>query len=150
MELLRFLEDDIPDEDRFQLLKRLLIVAATETISDRESIKPQQFMKLIKSLSSGATLVLVTAHRLSKNPPLKGDANGHADVDQWVQIIAKESGLGLHELVVNFEDELIQKRLLNERIFREKTHTTLTPHFRLTKLGFEICDMADNYEELEL
>lgn len=41
-ELLLFLDNDCPDEIRFQTLKKIFLVAATEAASDRTSLLPYQ------------------------------------------------------------------------------------------------------------
>ena len=40
-ELLSFLDNDLADEERFGLLKKILLVAATEEVTDRTSILPR-------------------------------------------------------------------------------------------------------------
>lgn len=148
LELLKFLEGEMPDEDRFQALKKILLVAATEEKSDRNSIKPQQFMQLIKSLSSGCVLVLVTTYKLCKAPPFHGDGNGTGYEHDWLEAIANNSGLGQLELVANFEDILMQKRLITPRVYKDGSGVKLRPYFRLTNLAYEICQFIEHYDTL--
>jgi len=68
-ELLDFLDEGPPDTSRFSVLKKILLVAATETASKRESVLPQQYMKICRGLTSGELLVLLTAYNVSKLPP---------------------------------------------------------------------------------
>lgn len=41
-ELMDFLDGEIPDKDKFEILKNILLKAATEEASDVEDIRPQQ------------------------------------------------------------------------------------------------------------
>ena len=65
-EILDFLDNDSPDEIRFTVLKKVFMVAATETISDRDSLLPQQYMRLCRGLPSGEILILSTAYKMCK------------------------------------------------------------------------------------
>ncbi len=150
LELLKFLESDMPDEQRFQILKRIMLVAATEEKSDRQSIKPQEFMKLIKILPAGSVMVLTTAYQLSKNPPIGPGENNRVNADSWVKIIAEKSGLEYPALVVMYEKPLIESMLLTERVYADGSGVRLSPHFRVSDLGFELCSFLDHYDSLDL
>jgi hypothetical protein len=71
-ELLDFLDQDQPDQLRFDALKKILLVSATEEYSSGDSVLPRQFMKLIRELTSGEVLVLLSAYGVARknNAPL--------------------------------------------------------------------------------
>lgn len=153
LELLRFLDgdSDIPDEDRFQILKKIMLIAATEEKYDRNSVKPLQFMKLVKTLSSGDILVMLTCHHFVNNPPQLpiSDNTIHVPTNSWREVIAEKSGLGSVELVANFEDHLMEKRVLNGYSTSDKSGVRITPYFRLSSLGYEICEYISLYDKFE-
>jgi len=60
------LEKVIPDELRFSIIKRVFLVAATESVSDRNSLLPQQYMKICKKLESGEIMVLNATYFVAK------------------------------------------------------------------------------------
>jgi len=145
-EMLDFLDKDIPDETRFRMMKQVFLVGATEAISDRDSHLPLQFMKIARTLSSGEVLVLGAAHYIAKTPELWGDAKvGRADV--WLQKIAEQSGLEYPELVEVHENDLMEKYLLSKRSRTDRSGIAVAPHFRLTGLGYNLCEFVNNYNE---
>lgn len=134
-ELLGFLDNDSPDQSRFDALKRIFLLAATESASDRESVIPQQFMKVCRRLTSGELLVMHAAYRLAKNK--------HPEVSsasQWLEVIALESGLKHPSLVEVNEELLMAKHILSGRKFSDASGVFCNPHFRLTTLGFDLCE----------
>lgn len=81
-EILDFLDSDPPEEIRFDILKKIFLVAATEKVSDRNSFLPQQYMKLCRTLSSGEILVLSTTYKISKQKYVERSAA------EWLKKIA--------------------------------------------------------------
>lgn len=137
-EMLDFLDYDSPDKNRFELLKQIFLIAATESKTDRESLIPQQFMKVCRQLSSGEIIVMSTAYRISKTDYPKISA-----ASQWLQDMARESGLNHASLVEFNEETLIQKKILSPRKFKDESGVTIDPHFRLTSLGFGVCEFLE-------
>ena len=140
-EILDFLDSDPPEEIRFDILKKIFLVAATEKVSDRNSFLPQQYMKLCRTLSSGEILVLSTTYKISKQKYVERSAA------EWLKKIALESGLVHPELVEIYEEELMKKHLLSPRVHSDRSGINVNPHFRLTSLGFDICNYIENYVE---
>jgi hypothetical protein len=103
-ELLRFLEQDIPDPQRFELLKKIYIVAATEEKSDKDSPLPLQFMQLARSLSAGELLILFCAFRHK--------SEGIQSRDKLIDMLTSKTGLKYRQLVIRYFDELVSKGLL--------------------------------------
>ena len=65
-EIVDCIEKDSPDQVRFDAVKKLFLVAATEEHSDRDSPLPLEFMRTCRSLSSAEILILSTAYRCGK------------------------------------------------------------------------------------
>jgi len=144
-EILNFLDSEPPEEIRFDILKKIFLVAATEKVTDRNSFLPQQYMKLCRTLSSGEIVVLSTAYKLSqvsKREPVK-----YNSAAEWLKKIAEESGLIHPELVEIHEEELMKKHLLSPRVHSDRSGVNASPHFRLTSLGFKICNYLANHIE---
>jgi len=145
-ELLDFLDDGPPDSSRFTVLKKILLVAATETASKRDSVLPQQYMRIVRSLTAGELLVMLTAHSVSKAPPsIKLDHPESAAT--WLDAIAKSSGLDYTELVEVHERALIEKNLLTPRVYPDRSGVSMGPYFRLTRLAHDLCTFIEKYEE---
>ena len=141
-ELLDFLDKDLPDEQRFSILKQIFLVAATEDASNRDSHLPLQYMQISRTLTAGEVLVLNATYKVARHKPDKmADSREATD---WLKIIARESGLTYLELVEAHENELIKKRLLSDRASRgRRVHRG--SHFRLTDLGYVICEYISHY-----
>jgi hypothetical protein len=146
-ELLDFLDKDSPDEIRFSVLKKIFLVAAMEELTNRESLLPQQYMKICRTLSSGEILVLNACYRLVKEEVSWEDTSEISHPGPWVTKIAELSGLVHLELVESYENELIKKKLLTDRLRSDRSGIKIKPHYRLTTLGYEICRYIDNYQE---
>ena len=65
-ELLDFLDQESPDQFRFDALKKILLISATEEHSSRDSVLPQQYMKIVRELGSLELLVIITTYALAK------------------------------------------------------------------------------------
>lgn len=144
-EILDFLDSDPPEEIRFDILKKIFLVAATERVTDRNSLLPQQYMKVCRMLSSGEIIVLSTAYKLSQVSKLEYEKYNSAAM--WLKKIAEDSGLIHPELVEIHEEELMKKHLLSLRVHPDRSGIRVNPHFRLTGLGFDICNYIENYVE---
>ncbi len=145
-ELLDFLDDGPPDSSRFTVLKKILLVTATETASRRDSVLPQQYMRIIRSLTAGELLVMLVAHSVSKAPPsIKLDRPESAAI--WLGAIAEASGLDYPELVEVHERALIEKNLLTPRVYPDRSGVSMGSYFRLTQLAHDLCTFIEKYEE---
>jgi hypothetical protein len=146
-ELLDFLDKEQPDQLRFDALKKILLVSATEKYSSRDSVLPQQFMKLIRELSSGEVLVLLSTYRVAKkrNAPLTVGA-----AREWLAIIAEDSGLKHSELVTTHERKLMEKYLIEPRDRGGRADIIVpTKYWRLTGLGYDLCEYIAHFPEQE-
>lgn len=143
-ELLAAIENDLLDEEKFNLLKKIMIVTATEEVYDRENVKPLQFMRIARSLDSGHILVLFATYKIMQKKELwDGDQRILAN---WLGKVAKESGLGYKDLVMQFEESLIKKGLLTPRIGDGLYEIQDSKLYRLTGLGHALCKYVDHYE----
>lgn len=144
-EMLDFLDKDSPDQIRFNVIKQIFLNAACEEKTDRNSIIPQQFMKICRKLSSGEVLVLKTTYGFAKieKYPNTEDANG------WLELIARESGLEHPALVEVHEETLMAKRFLTQRKHTDRSGVYLDPHFRLSTLGFGVCQFIEEFDLAE-
>jgi len=143
-EMLDFLDKDSADQIRFSFLKKIFLTAATENPTKRDSLLPQQYMKVCRKLSSGEVLVLQATYEIAKS--------GHWDPNDtsarnWEVAIAEESGLRYPELVEVHERNLMAKNLITSRTHSDKSGVTLGQHYRLSDLGYEICKFIESYDD---
>jgi len=147
-EMLDFLDKDSLDELRFSVLKKIFLIAATETQSSRDSILPQQYMRLCRALNAGEVLVLSATYHIAKHDAAVQKIATLQDTSavKWLATIAKKSGLKTPELVEIHERNLIEKNLLTRRELGDRSGVGLGKHYRLTGLGYEICQFFESYE----
>lgn len=103
-ELLEFLDRDSPEAVRFSAMQSILLNAATETLSDRESMVPHQYMQICRGLSSGELLVLRAVWNHNAGREIQPSDNTHD--------LAAASGLAFTELVDLHRRALLGKRLV--------------------------------------
>ncbi|MDD4681161.1 MAG: hypothetical protein PHP79_09835 [Clostridia bacterium] len=146
-ELLGFLENDITDELRFTVLKKIFFVSAAEEILDRDNPLPVMYFKICKSLSSGEILVLKTTYELTKEEAWKEMKTNSAT--DWLDMISKKAGLIYPELAELYEQELIGKNLITPREHTDKSGVTKGEHFRLTNLAYNLCRYIEAYDSIK-
>ncbi len=138
-EILDCLDRDSPDGVKFSFMKKLFISIGTEQLSDRESVLPQQYIRIARSLSSGEILLLSAGFKVAKSDrTIVGQ-----DFSVWMAKVLEYSGLGHPELIQLYEQDLTSKKLL--LLSSGTMHTG--QHHRLTSLGYEICRFVEHYEE---
>ena len=141
-ELLDFLDNDSPDEIRFEVMKKVFIAAAIETAFDRNSLLPYQFLRLCRGMSSGEVIVLNATYEIATS----GNIPDNNTASYWLDAIAKKSGLGHTSLVEIYEEDLIKKHLLTRRLHADRSGVLAKSHFRLTSLALELCDYIASYD----
>jgi hypothetical protein len=146
-ELLDCLDKDSPDAIRFDALKKILLVAATEAVESRESLLPQQYMRVARGLTSGELLVLSACYRVYKDEKnTSWHQNQFPSAGEWLESIAAASGLRFPELVEVHEQGLEAKRLITPRRHSDRSGVQLNPAYRLTKLGVGFCEFIAAYD----
>jgi len=91
-------------------------------------------MRLARQLTSGEILVLSAVYTLSNSP---GESTGHAR--EWLNKVAKQSGLEHSDLVEIYEEALMEKFLLTGRLLSDRSGVR-TGHYRLTPLAVGLCE----------
>ena len=143
-EFLDFLDHDLPDERRFDVLKRILLVAATEKISDRESLLPHEYVRLCRKMSAGEMVVLSTAYQIAQE-----DFGNSRGAPEWLKKVAERSGLHHPALVEVHEESLMKKYLLTGREYSDRSGVSIRPNFRLTTLAMDLCMYIAEYDQVE-
>ncbi|MDB2687521.1 hypothetical protein N9Y42_09950 [Mariniblastus sp.] len=133
--MLDFLDRDSPDETRFNAMRNIFLTIASEERSSRFDVLPQQFMRICRSLNSTEILILQANYALAKsghNPEFYGRG-------RWTQDVANHSAFKLRSLVQSQEASLAKKCLISESIHHDNSGVERTPHFRMTELGYQLC-----------
>ncbi|MDF2636106.1 MAG: hypothetical protein K0R78_2980 [Pelosinus sp.] len=139
IELLRNLEENLPDPNRLELLRKIYIVTATEDINDRDSPLPLQFMQMARELTSGEVLVLFAMYRLEGT-----SVNSQAG---FIKQLIEESGLEYTEIVTRIHQSLFNKGFVKSVNDGLATHSILIRDL-FTPLGRAFCDYVMHYNDL--
>lgn len=144
-EILDCIDKDSPDEVRFNHMKNLFLGIAFEVLSKRDDIVPAQLVRICRALSSKELLLLAANYRLCR----KGEWQQHRAqslrgreglTSNWIVECKAESGLKFDELVLEGEVGLQGKRLLGESVYNDRSAFLYTEHYRLTALGYHLCE----------
>jgi len=145
LELLKFLDGDLEDEERFEILKKIFIIAATEKYSNRNDIKVLEYVYIAKELPSAATLTLIELYANTKSgkkqvspKELSGALKlPYSLIDQYCSLLISK------RLVLNASDVLAHNTVDATRINR------MNDQCELTDLGIDFCEFISHYEDIK-
>jgi hypothetical protein len=144
-EMLDFLDSDKPDEARFSFMKKIFLMASTESVYDRDSVLPQQYMRICRELSSAEIFIISSAYELSKNNEWNKD---ESNAVRWLEKVAEYSGLDQPDLVDFYDQILINKKLLTPRSHTDRSGIFQGENCRLTNLAQDICRFIEEYDKI--
>ncbi len=152
-EILDCLDKESPDEIRFAAMKAVMLAAATEKTTNRDSFLPQQFMRVCRGLSSGEIIVLGGSLTVfEKNHRFGRGIGVHEEGRFWAQQVAAETKLIYSDLVLSYERSLGAKGLIAENAGSNGRQFLVTEYLRLTEFGYNLCkfiQQADSEEPSE-
>lgn len=142
VELLEFIDSEVPDEDRLQAVKAMFVAVNAVDAKQGEDLVNYQLLQISKKLSAGQILVLKTTCDMEKEKAFGG--MGLA-ADEWLRRIASLLGHNLTALVEQDEAALIRNGLITDRVHPDRSGIR-NPN-RLTDLGTRFCDVLVRYGE---
>lgn len=141
-ELFAFLDNDTPDEVRFSVIKQIFLVAAEEKLSTRSDVMPHQYLRIARTLSTGEILILNACYAAAGKDFWKPDDKA---ID-WHQHVADATGLHPNALIEIHVKTLEEKSLLIPPRHSDRSGIVFKPYFRLTELGYRLCEFINAYE----
>jgi len=155
-ELLKFVDEDVPDEIRFNAMKSIFLTSVSKKSTRMDEELAYQFMQICKKLSSGEILVLKAAFDICNGNIRKGMLKPDLSItraDLWFDAIANQISHGTPGLVEHHEEHLITLKLIAKRSQPPNFSTTQdtfirSGHFRLTPLGHRLCEFITKYEKI--
>jgi hypothetical protein len=150
-ELLRFIDEEAPDEIRFKAVKSIFFSSL-----QGDSALAHELLQVCKKLSSMEVLILSANFKMVKGtakpeqPPI--DLTGSRNIQYWARMISRQIGDEIPELVLKHEKHLVELGLISDRDYPMDTTRVVgefipTPYFRLTTLGYKLCEFMTNYDE---
>ena len=146
LELLNFLDTDIADEKRFDAIKKIILISATEKYSKRTEVLPQQYIRIVKKLSPAELLILVACYNANKELNWRDNTHLKKNISDWKNEILKRTGLVYVELVDIEVEKLIANHLILPSEYSDGSGLRLGEYFRLTSLAFGLIDFMNYYE----
>jgi len=149
-ELLKFIDEEVPDEERFKAMKSIFFTSVSkDTLKDDEAMA-YELMQICKKITGGGLLVLKAAYDIA-NGRLAFEYNGKIDLGihtatTWLHIISKQIGHNISSLVEVYEENLIKLKLISNRHLPDRSGVNPTKHFRLTPLGYKLCEFIVKYQ----
>lgn len=150
-ELLKFLDQDIPDDEIFKAAKSIFFSAVSREVSELDEALAYEFLQTIKKLSGTEILILkannsitdeyINSSEYKHNPSHRGT---------WRRLIANKMGYGdLDSIVEKYELNLELLGLIAPRLpteIQEGQFSYTGTKVRLTVLGQKFCNFIIRYE----
>lgn len=140
VELLEFIDSEVPDEDRLQAVKAMFVAINAVDAKEGEELVNYQLLQISKKLSGGQILVLKATYDIEKE---KAYAGMGLAADEWLRRIASRLGHNLIALIEQDEAALIRNGLITDRVHADRSG--IRDPNRLTDLGFRFCEVLVQY-----
>lgn len=139
VELLKFIDEEVPDEELFKAVKSIFFTSISKDASEEDSLLGYHFLQICKQLKSGDILLLKTCYQIRKS----GKYIENNSARSWMDKCARYSELpkGMVEL---YEENLMKFKLLTERTYSDRSGVRIG-NFRLTDLAIELCEFITRY-----
>ncbi len=156
-ELLKFIDEDVPDEIRFNAMKSIFLTSVSKKATKKDEELAYEFMQICKKLSSSEILILKAAFDICNGNIRKKVLKSCLDITQaesWFKEIAKQIGHGISGLVEQREDHLVNLKLITKR--NQPPNSSISQdtfrkseYFRLTQLGYKLCEFITKYKKIK-
>lgn len=147
-ELLKFIDEEVPDEERFRAIKSIFFTSISKDAKEHEEKLAYELMQICKRLSSGDLLVLKAAYDIVNGclaPSMPAINDREKNANDWLNLIAQQIGHSLPSLVEVHEKNLTELKLISDRTLSDRSGVQPTQHFRLTTLGYKFCEFITKY-----
>ena len=145
LELLKFIDSDIPDEEVFSALKSIFFCGVSSNADSKKEEIAYQFLMLCKKLSSNDILILKACYKIYTGEDTVGVNTGISSFGDWVNVISEKIGYGLPELISAEDDKLVNLGLLSGRTYSDKSGIRVGKEFRLTTLSIKLCEFITKW-----
>lgn len=146
-ELLSFIDQEVPDEERMRAMKSIFLSSISVNTSDEDERLAYELMQIGKKLSSGGILILKANFDIAKGNLRQGLTIDRKDstADSWLSAIANQIGHKLPSLVEAHEQSLVNLALISKRVHQDLSGFKPTSHYRLTPSGYKLCELITRY-----
>ena len=146
LELLQFIDSDLPDEEVFNAMKSIFFSSISKDANTKDEEVGYQLLKLCKKLNSYEILILRVCHKIYTSENTQNVNTGINSFGDWVNIVSEKIGYELPELVSASDDKLVELGLLSGRGYSDKSGIRAGKEFRLTKLSIKLLEHISKHE----
>lgn len=144
LELLKFIDDEVPDDEVFRAMKSIFLTGVSKDATMQQEEIAYQFLLLCKKLTSIEILILKTCYKVYRG---EYDVNtGSNSFGDWVSVVSEKIGYGLPELIGSSDDKLVNLGLLSPRTYGDKSGVRGGREYRLTTLSIKLCDFITRWQ----
>lgn len=97
-ELLMFIDDEVPQEDRIKAVKAMFVAINSVEAKESDQLLNYALLQIAKKLSASQLMLLKISYDFHKAGSLKTD--GVTDFGRWSELVARKMGHGVAGLVV--------------------------------------------------
>lgn len=153
-ELLKFLDEKVPDEELFSAIKSIFFSGVSSSASEQDGVLAYEFLQTAKNLTG--TEILILRANLELVHGRKPDSITEEQVKAarsnraaWRRIIARQMGYGdMSSIVAKYEMNLELHGLISPRADNPSFQSEFLPtqSLRLTEMGLKFCEFITTYE----
>lgn len=153
-ELLKFLDENVPDEELFKALKSIFFSGISSTAEVEDQMLSYEFLNTAKKLN-GTEILILKANFEIVNGKIKDGVsdeilkNAQSNRDAWTNIIARQMGYGdLRSVVAKYELNLENLSLISPRaaVTNYQIEFRPTKMYRLTDAGIKFCEFITRFD----
>lgn len=153
-ELLKFLDEEVPDEELFTAIKSIFLTGISKDATQHDEALAYEFLQTAKKLSGTEILILkanfeLVVGNIANAVPREGLGNAQSKRSAWKMVIAAQMGYGdLHAIVTKYERNLESLVLISPRGDDTRFHDVFetTQKYRLTEMGYKFCEFMTRYK----
>ena len=131
IELLKFIDEEVPDNERFNAIKSIFFNSIAKDASERDEILGYELLKLCRKLTSGDILVLKSCYRNIDS------MKDFQETINWLNKVSEDIHLPIR-LIELYEKNLMSLNLLSGRHGKSQDIIAAGVNGRITDLGAEL------------
>lgn len=153
--LLKMISEGKVDEERFRAMKSIFFRSLEKDATEEQEQLAYQLFETAKQLSGAEVLILSANYAVVSNtgkPIASGVFLSSVSIDYWAGIISEKIGGNfLKQIVFQYEKHLIDLQLISGHHYAMDTNRVAsnfesTRYFRMTDLGYILCEFITKYE----
>lgn len=137
-DILAFIDNEAPDEDRFQAVKAVFCHINSIHALNSEELLNYQILQIVMKLTSSQILLLKNCYDLYLKHKEDNQYPFTSDTAQWLAKMAELLGHNIIELIDADDKVLIDYSLLTRRNYSDRSGVSVH-NARLTGLGIKLC-----------